>query len=838
MTEDPPPPAAARSELAAWHAMAATVWCTFTALRVQAHHAPIWRQVPASWADVAWGEALGPGLLVAPFRHLGLLALGALFAGSFAGLGAPARALLRGAAHEPRDRRVLDLLFGFALMGVAHLGLALTGLFTPGLVWVLPVAGLWLPGARRLARAVRGGLGRVTLPAPRGPLALACLPVVPAAILMLAPDAHVDAWSYHFLIPDQILRAHKYVAEGASLAFGFPLSAEFVFAPALAAGLDALPHWLQLAPFVAAVLQLGWWAERAGGPGTGWMAGAALLTFGHVQQMLVSGKNDLAAAAYPIAGALALGRSLAGERGWLAPSALLFGAGVGMKSSTQALAALAFVAVACSRRRGALPRWTALAAVPALPWLARSFAWWGDPVWPVLSARIPGALWGPEDAASVWIVRGRRSMLASLALAGPEAIREFVAHQPALALSLPLVVAGAAGLGGTGRWLGGFALASMVFLFLLMSGQWSRLAIPAFALWAAAGAVAVRKAAMAWPPRVRVAALWVAAGLCWPPLGEYLARWSAPRPSVAYLAGAIPLGEYVARRMTTLDDVRTLLAVRPPGGRMMGMGDIRFYRLPARFVSVRNYGSTWAWELSRDCATHERVRVRFRQSGVRAVLYNFVTEGFPHAAAEPYPWSDRQIAVWREYVERWLELADPPARVDHLNGGFVVYRVRPAALASRPAWLPFLPGLESLYYTFTSQPEFEDWAVRALEVDRRVPNVDWIQNRIARVPFAAKDYETAWSWFAPGIEHDSIDDGNYWDAAISALHTGRYAEAERAFRRSAELVPARKASATRMAERVRLAMQDPEWVRAESKKARPSAGPARPGLVPPRPSRR
>ncbi len=824
------PPPAAPGAMASWHAMAATLWWMFAATRIPEHHGGFWRQVPKSWSGVPWGEALGAGLLVAPLRHLALLALAAACACAFAGLGAPVRSLLPGPAPEPRERRVLDLLFGFILLGAAHLGLALTGLFEPWLLWVLPVAGACLPGARRLAASVVGGLRGAALPVQRGPLALAFLPVVPAAILMLAPDAHVDTWSYHFLIPDQILKAHKYVMEGAPVAFGFPLTAELVYAPALAAGLDALPHWLQLAPFLAAVLQLAWWAERVGGPGAGWMAGAALFTFGHVQQMLVSGKNDLAAAAYPAAGALALARALTGERGWLAPSALLFGAGAAVKSSGQALAGLAFAGLALSAKRGAIVRWTALAAVPVLPWLVRSFAWWGDPLWPVLSARIPGALWGPEDAASVWIVRGRRSMLTSLTLAGPELVREFIAYQPALALTVPLVLAGVAALGATGRWLGGYAIAAMVMLSLLMASEWSRLAIPVFAVWAAAGAAAVRKLAVSWPPWFRAATLWIAAGLCWPPLGEYLANWSAPHPSVPYLAGAISTREYVARRMTTLDDVRGWLEARPPGGRMMAMGDIRFYRLPARFHSVRNYGSTWAWELSRDCATHDRIRIRFRQSNIRGVLYNFVTEGYPHPAAEPYPWTDRQIAVWREFVERWLDLTDRPGRVDHLNGGFVVYRVRRGAPNERPAWLPYLPGLESLYYTIVSSKDLRIWNQNALEVDRRAPGVDWIRDRVAMAPYNVKDYETAWTWYASGIAHDTIDDGNFWEGGIAALQTRRYPEAERAFRRAAATVPALAAEAARLADEIRRAVDDWEAQQKAAKKGR------RPAAAPPPPA--
>lgn len=809
---EPPGPVGLRAtgpgELTTWYAAAVTVWGAYVAARLLPHHAEFWREVPRAWSTVPWRELAGPGLLLAPARHLALLALAALFAGSFAGLGGPARVLLAGRLKLSRDRRALDLLAGFALLGAAHLGLALTGLFVPWLTWVLPAAGLALPGARRLAGAVVRGVRGVSWPARRGPLALAALPVLPALLVMLVPDGHVDTWSYHFLIPDQMFRARKYVMDGAPVAFGFPLTAELVYAPAIAAGLDALPHWLQLAPYLAAALQLAWWAEGIGGPGAGWLAGAACFTFGHVQQMMGAGKNDLAAAAYAMAGALALARALHRERGWLAPAALLFGCGAAVKSSGQALAGLAFAALALSARRGTLIRWTALAAIPALPWLVRSWLWWGDPLWPVLSGLLPGALWGPEDAVSVWIVRGRRSVAEALAGAGPDLVGTLVAHQPALALGVPLVVAGVAMLRGAERWLLGFAMGAMILLAALMPAQWIRLAIPAFGLLAASAAIGAVRRSAGWPAWSRGALLWGAGLACWAPTGEYLANWTAPALTLPALAGALTGREYFARRMTTLDDVRAGLARHPPGGRVIGLGEIRFYRLPARFHSVRNYGSTWAWEWSRDCATAERIRVRCRQSGVRTVLYNFVTEGFPHHAAEPYDWTDRQIAVWRTFVERWLELGPPPARLDHANGGFVLYRVRDVPAAASPPWLPYLPGLESLYYTMLAPHDDRVRFERALKVVRRVPDVDWVRTRVSIGPYNARDYETAWLWLETGLRHGTVDDGLWWNGGITALRTRRLAEAERAFRRVVELQPELRDAAQRMADRIRLVIAE------------------------------
>jgi len=747
------------------------------------------------WGQLPWSGMLTPGLAGAAGRHAILLLLAAVLALAFAGLGGEVVRVIRPRGPGARDRHALGLLFGFGVPGFTGFALALCGLAFAPLLWAVAAAGLFLPGARACAGAAGRGLPRP--PAGRGWLALALAPLVPVALVMLVPDAHVDVLTYHLAIPDQVLRVHKFTTEGASVAHGFPLAAEFVYALAIPLGRDELAHWMQAIPFLAAVALVAGWAAGRWGPVAGWAAAAAILTCGTVGQQITVAKNDLAAAAYAMAGATGIARALeAGGGGWLAASGLLFGVGCGVKFNVGILAA---VALACmlpfGRLRRGLGGWLVLAALPALPWLARSWLWFGDPLWPALSGWWPGAWWRPEDAQSVAIARGWAGPWAALRDLAGGAGGFLWRDMPAVALALPFLLFGQAVLGAPGRWLFGFGAASTVVCTIMMRSEWARLAAPALFLLGALAAVAAAGVARGWGRWGRRTALAAAGLACWLPLGYFLGTWVPPVPTVPYLAGAVPRETWRTERLTTLEGARLTLASLPdPGSRMILIGDIRTFRLPARILSVRNYGCTWAWEMAKAAPSRARVRVRFRQLGVRHVLYNLLTEGFPHPIVEPYVWDDRMLAVWREFVERDLELAVRPSRMDNLNGCFCVWRLRETPAAVRPAFLPYLPGVESLYYAVTSQRDVMPRLEAALRLDRRIPNVDYVADRIAQAFFEAGDWRSAWDWLQPSLRHDTLDDGNYWGAAIVAAHLSRFADAERFARQAAESMPERRES--------------------------------------------
>ena len=750
------------------------------------------------WAKVPWGGILTRGLAPALGRHAIVLALGVLATLAFAGVGGALVRIVRVRGAATWERHALGILFGFGLLGAGVFGIALCGLAFAPVLWAAAAAGLALPGARGAAgAAVRGIRWRPSARPGLGWIVLALAPVVPVALAMLVPDMHIDVLTYHLAIPDQVLRVHKFTATGASVAHGFPLTAEFVYAGTIPLGRDELSHWFQAAPFLAAVALLAGWAGRRAGPAAGWMTAAAVLTCGAVGQQVSVSKNDMAAAGFAVAGAVGLARVLEGNAGWLAASGLLFGFGCGVKFNGQILAA---VALACmlpfGRLRRGLGAWLALAALPALPWLLRSWVMFGDPVWPALSAWWPGAWWRPEDQASVGIARGQAGALSSLQALAAEVTGFLAGDMPPVMLAVPFLLFGQRALGGPGRWLLGFSVVSTVTCAVMMRSQWSRLAAPALFLLAALAAVAAVEAARGWGPWRRRAGLAAGAVACWIPLGYFLGAWVWPVPTFPYLAGAISREQWRAQRLTLLDQARQTLEGLPGRGkRMISIGDSRLYGMPARFFTARNYGCTWAWDFSRDAPSARRVRIRFRQLDIRWVLHNFLTEGFPHPIVEPYTWDDRMVEVWREFVDRNLELVVPPAQVDNLNGGFCFWRLRDKPLAVRPAFLPYLPGVETLYYQITSCRSVDQMLLNALEVNRRLPNVDFVMNRVAEAYYLKQDWRLTWKYTLPSLLHGTVDDANLWQGAIAAANLGYLDEAERLVLKAVEVRPDGRASA-------------------------------------------
>ena len=763
--------------------LAAAVWAAW-ALAQGLRMAASWVPAVRVWAVAPWGETLTWGLLLVPVRHGAVLAVAALAALAFAGAGEAVRAWQSPARARGLERRAVGVLLGFAVLGAGFLGLALTGLFFPALLLAAVAAGAILPGARGLA--ARLARARLTRPAAGGAwLVLALAPAALPLLMTLVPDAHVDTYTYHLAIPEQFLKVHKFTAEGTSLAHQFPLTAELVYGIAVTTGQDALAHWLQLVPFAAGVALLVAWAAEAGGAAAGWLTLVLVATLGEVGNQAAVAKNDLAAAGFAVGGAILL------ARGRLAAGALLLGCGGAVKFNVMVLAAVA--ALLAIRRKGTAGA-LALAALPLAPWLAKTWLMVGDPLWPVLSAWWPGALWDPESARAV---RSMRSGPPANAVAGAAAI--LGQWQCGLLAVLPPALYAGWRSGGGARWLAGFAILGSAALAAAMASEWARLALPAFLV---AGALAAVFAAREWEtvrsPRVRRALL--AAGVLagWFPLGHFAAAWTDPKTSARYLLGALSRREHLDLRLSTIRETAEAMRGLPGARRFAGMGDVRFYRFPGRYLADRCYGRTQAWVLAHECATTGRMRVRLRQMGCSYILYNFVTETFPHPFAEPFKWNDAMIARWRSFVGRDLEIAVQPRHVDHENGGFCIFGLRARPLASDPEYLLYLPGVESLYYEVSKWGPREDiggWLRAALVLNRRIPNVDYISNLVAIAYYVMRDWPRTYRYLAPGIRHGMVDDQNWWNMAQAAAHLGRWGEAIRLLDRSVEISPFNTADA-------------------------------------------
>jgi len=773
--------------LAAW--MAWVAFCLLAGLPVAFRG---WADAVAALGAVGWREVLAAHPVAALVAHAQVLAIAFVVAAGWAGAGAPVLAWLGTPDARRWERAVLALLLGFATLGAALLGIALTGLFVPGVVAVVALAGLALPGARTAIAAM--AQARPRLPATiRGWVILGLIPTAIPLLAALTPDVHMDAYTYHLALPEQILRVHKFTAEGLSLARGYPLAAELIYSTAVISGRDAVAHWLDLLAFVASMCFLAGWVSRLAGPTAGWLAVGVTLTMGLVVQLAILAKNDLVAAAYPVAGVVCL------ARGWLGIAAVLFGCGGTVKWNGFVFAAVALPMFGRLGIRGFLGT-MGLMAMPVLPWFARSWLWMGDPVWPALSRWLPGVLWDAPSQASVTIVRRAWGLKEGILTGPPDLVRTLILQSPALACVLPLALVGIPRVRGV-AW---YAIAGLAGCAVAMPVYWIRLGLPAIILLAATAAVIGVRIAVRWPGRGRAVAVAGAALAVWLPVGGFVVS-ADPAHRLPMLTGAWSEDRFLAESLTTYRTLAGDLSRLIGRSRLIGFSDVRHYRLPGRYLEECVCGRSWAWTLARDSMTPDRILIRWRQLGVRYALENFVAEGARQADAAPFLWDERMLVVWRGFVGRHLAVVVPAAAEDDLNGGFVIWTVRRRPLDRDPAWLSYLPGLDALIYGVTRHGMAGDpwgWLSGAQALAQRVPHVDFMESLVGVGYYSFGRHAEAYRALLPGVLHGSVSDDNFWMAGTSALILGRTAEARRFLARAAELDTDHRAEALSVLERL------------------------------------
>jgi len=745
-------------------------------------HPDSWAALARTLGEVRAQDFLPPAVGRAFVRHLVLLAVAGAIAAGQLGAGWTALGLVRLPGARGWERAAVAVLAGFAVTGTLGFALALTGLFHAPLIVLGAAAGLACPG-------LRSGLKGLAAARPGRPPWWALLALVPffAGLLRaLAPDPCVDALTYHLAVPELWLQGHRYAAEGTSFAHQFPSLAECVYAPAVVWRFEALPPWLNLAPFLGAVALLAGRAAAAGGAAAGWLAAALVLAFGMTGYHLALAKNDLAAAAYPVAGLALLLRGPRG--GWIAASGLLFGAGAAVKFNGGLLAAVGALGVAASpRTRRSFAAWMALAALAPVPWLVRNWIMFGDPVWPALSAVIPGALWDEESVRAVAAMRHGvplQEVPGRILRAFPGALMEF---SPVIALAFPAVIIGWRRPGVAA--LAGFGFAGAAACYAAMPAEWHRLALPCFVAWAAATAVILA------PAVARAKGLAGAAVLA---AGAVAGWWPAPMtslggldaPAIAgWIAGKVDRGSFLDRRLTTLRDLDAALAARPGVRSVVTVAEIRTYGMPGRPLVERCWGRTFPWVLAGECRTAAGIRRRLRQMNASHLAYNFMIEAYPHPWAALFYWDDRRLAVWKDFAERWLAIVAAPARVDEANGGFYVYEIlaRPVPKPVRP--LPFLPGIQSLIFAVTGCADDAAGGAAALALARRLPDVLNVLNLAGTSRARLGDWAGAYRFLEPGVRAGVVDADNFYLMGRAALRLGRPEEARRCLLRAREVMP-------------------------------------------------
>jgi hypothetical protein len=746
-----------------------------------------WRQFANRWAAGQLFVPTAGGVARAVAGHVLLALAAAAFAAAWGQAGrALLRFVLRGRPGWP-----VALLLGFAASGAWALGLALAGLFYAPVLAVLPVVAA-VPGAAGLARGLRGRLRPPPVPVAAAAALAAALPSVAA---MLVPEVSGDPYTCHLAAPAQFLLVHRLTPLGTSLALQYPMTAEFNYAIPAAAGLDALPHLLQGCVLAAALALLVRWAWTRAGPAAGWMTLAGILTFAITGEQMGVAKSDLAAAAYAAAGAVVFLEARADARpGVLCLSGLLFGCGAATKLNGFAVAAAAFACVLASVGGGRRAvGWALGALVPVLPWTLKNWALFGDPLWPALSARLPGALWDAESARALAIMRGDAEMTLLRWLGQPGWFPLWLVElSPAVALAFPLVLVFGFRAPAAERWMLGLALAVFAAVSIAVPFEVQRLSLAAWWLWIAGSAVVVARAATRWPAGARRLAAAGAVVLVWLPLPQIWLTYADPGAVIGVITGGMAPHAFVARTLTTYGTMAEAVGRLPGPRRVIMVGDVRLYRIPARVITERFPGRSWPWAAARECASAARLAVRMRQAGCRVLVDNFPFEAYPHPYVAAFAWDDRSLSVWRDFVGRYLAVAAWPPSTDGGNGGFVIYRLLDVPRFSPPPWLPFLPGIQSLLFPIGQAGmtgHAKDAYAMAVQLERRLPGIDILAEGAGRLALVGGRLEEAVRFLRPGVLHGSVGQDNDRMLAEALRKLGRAGEATALLRRLAGSQP-------------------------------------------------
>lgn len=324
-------------------------------------------------------------------------------------------------AGAPVFRRVLQtdrigttdlpivLLTGAGVLSVVASYLALSGLLES---WIL-IAVLAGSSCAGFAECfIRKRVDLPSTPPTIPPVGILTIVVGVALVPLLStPPVMYDALNYHLAFPDHWLSAGGFVEYPRHGFSYYPSSHGMLYTYALATvgpwGASAIHFWLGvLATATAASL-----GARLGGWRTAVWAGACFALTPAVLEVSTYASADLAVAAWGGAGAAVILRETVHRtmiRSWAIGGFLL---GCAMAAKYLALAivfvpalAAAVVMAASNRPRRPVRLMFATAfsvAIPLLPWLARNFAWTGNPLHPYLHQIFGGLPTGMSVGAEI-----------------------------------------------------------------------------------------------------------------------------------------------------------------------------------------------------------------------------------------------------------------------------------------------------------------------------------------------------------------------------------------------------------------------------------------------------
>ncbi len=306
------------------------------------------------------------------------------------------------------ERAALLALFGLGLVGLILLTAGLLGFLPPAwLGWLIMAVllAIFFRPARAWLYTVRDGLRAAFAPEQNAFIRWirrgVGLLVILAVLQALAPPSAWEALSYHLGVPQFYVEAGRITALPWGSAAPLPQLTEMLYLWLLILTRPSAAALLHVCFGLFLLSMLVGVGRRAGRPGAGWVASAALLTGGMLWQAFSRPCHDLAVMAYSLAALVAL-CSWRNSNGETRPRFLMLaGLLAGLAASVEyravgAVAGIAGLTLWLSRRdsRGEMWRSGGMVSVVTLlvflPWLVRNVLIEGNP-FPLSGWNMPSA---------------------------------------------------------------------------------------------------------------------------------------------------------------------------------------------------------------------------------------------------------------------------------------------------------------------------------------------------------------------------------------------------------------------------------------------------------------
>lgn len=721
------------------------------------------------------GPLFGPGTPGALARAVGLVLM--LIFPFTAGCGAGVSILgwLGFRSTDALEKTGLSFPLGIAMAGTILLGLGLAGLFYPVLVVFLFTAGVWMA----LKAGVFPGWKKAIASVKRPPIWL----LIPLAYLVIQvapywflPETDQDAFVFHLALSKRFLETHKIFS--ATLTSGisafFPMAADLPQVLALITGNDSLARLVHALHFACGLALVYGFVRHRAGEIPAWVAVIICSGSQLVFATVIRSKNDFAVTTLIVGAFISvIGR---GRANLLAGSALMgFALGIKYTAFIPALAWIAAILIPATLigRRGVtvFTKAVFLMTIPLVPWMARNWLAAGDPFYPLLSPRwFTGLNWSEVNN----VLESALMRFQSYAPGGygyssyiPNAVNHLVPDLPGLMLLLPAVL---------------FMEKSLrVMTLILLVGYILQLNVshvPRYTFpftWMLASTLCAGFPPTSGKMRKLLAGavfLTVCARL-YPPMSDHLRFddrvWQGnPWP---FLMGGQSRSDYLDSRLTGYWDlIGATNDGISPGKQVVMLNDCRDYLLPRRGIRGSAEGETpTLWYFARESWNADEFAKRMRQINAGGISENLNIAFGYYAAAHPFNWDKRQLSLYREYARGHLELVHYPRRMDEINGGYALYRVKshnePAGSGANK--LPTLPGTDAIF----SGPVVMFFAVLEGRVPRKdigiveetllgytrlMPGIGMPCARLANFYFRTRRLEAADKWYEKAVENGYI----------------------------------------------------------------------------------